>query len=82
MITIISKSGSFSSYVKATSQVVASQVKPLVNPVVTPAAKEILPSVPVAESSYSLSKLLPSSDLKVSSNLTGKVTMSSIFILK
>lgn len=71
MINIVSKSGSFGPYLKTTSQAVASQIKPLVNPVTQP--KHSSHSVPPpALTSYSLNNLLLTGNLRVKSGLSGK----------
>ncbi|XP_046676904.1 cytochrome b-c1 complex subunit Rieske, mitochondrial isoform X1 [Homalodisca vitripennis] len=64
MINVVSKSANLSPYLKATSQAVASSVKPLVKPAVIP-GKSIYPTPPVPLTSYALTKLLPSNDIKV-----------------
>lgn len=66
MINIVSKSGSLAPYLKSTSQAVASQVKPLVNPVVQP-KHSIFPVPPTALTSYSLNSLIPTGSIKVKS---------------
>lgn len=70
MINVVSKSSNLSPYLKATSQAVASNVKPLVTPtVITP--KATFPSQPVALTNYALTKLLPSNDIRVKAGPTG-----------
>lgn len=66
MINIVSKSGSLAPYLKTTSQTVASQIKPLVNPVVQP-KQSTYPVPPAALTSYSLKTLLPTGNLRVKS---------------
>lgn len=71
MINIVSKSGSLAPYLKTTSQAVAPQIKPLVNPVVIP-KQSTYPVPPAALTSYSLKTLLPTSNLRVKSGPAGK----------
>lgn len=70
MINVISKSATLSPYLKATSQAVASSVKPPGKPAVIQ-GKKIYPSHPVALTNFSLTKLLPSNDIKVTTGPTG-----------
>lgn len=69
MINIVSKSGSLAPYLKSTSQAVASQVKPLVNPAVVP-KHSIFPVPPAALTSYSLTSLIPTGNIRVKSGPT------------
>ncbi|XP_069698258.1 cytochrome b-c1 complex subunit Rieske, mitochondrial-like [Periplaneta americana] len=66
MINIVSKSGNLAPYLKATTQVVASQIKPL-SPAVVTSAKTVVPPNPDLHTSYSLSNSLPTGPLKVTS---------------
>ena len=59
MINIVSKSGNLAPYLKASTQAVASQLKPL-HPAVTTSSKILVPPAPETRTSYSLSKNLPS----------------------
>lgn len=68
MINIVSKSGSFGPYLKSTSQAVASQLKPLVNPVLQP-KQTTYPVPPTALTSYSLNSLIPTGNLRVKAGL-------------
>lgn len=67
MINIVSKSGSLAPYLKTTSQAVASQIKPLVNPVAQPPKHTSVPVPPIALTSYSLNNSLITGHLKVKS---------------
>lgn len=73
MINIVSKSASLSPYLKATSQVVSSNVKPLSNPTKVPGKPVNYPLPPIPLTSYALTKLLPSNDIKIKAGLTGNL---------
>lgn len=68
----MSKSSNLSPYLKATSQAVASNVKPLVTPTIIP-QKATFPSQPVALTNYALTKLLPSNDIRAKAGPTGTI---------
>lgn len=72
MINVISKSSNLSPYLKVTSQVVASNAKPLVKPTKLSVSKAVYPPQPGALTNYALTKLLPSNDIKVKTGPTGK----------
>ncbi|MCH1927998.1 hypothetical protein L6232_24685, partial [Shewanella sp. C31] len=66
MINIVSRSGNIAPHLRGTSQAVATHLKTLTPPVVgTPPV--LVPSKPEVHSSYSLSKILPSGNLRISS---------------
>lgn len=70
MINVVTKAGSLSPYLKASSQVVASGLKPLAAAV---PGTEKISTTPEQEklTSYSLSKILPTGNLRVSSGPAG-----------
>lgn len=71
MINIVSRSGNLAPYLKATTQAVASQIKPL-SPAVPVAVKTVVPPPPQeVHTSYSLSTSLPSGPLRVLSGPGG-----------
>jgi len=67
MINVVSKSSSLSPYLKTTSQAVASNVKPLAKPSPIKKSTTVYPSSLTPATHYTLSKLLPSNDIKVKS---------------
>lgn len=73
MINVISKSATLSPYLKATSQAVASSVKPPGKPAVIQGKKITYPSQPVPLTNFALTKLLPSNDIKVTTGPTGNL---------
>jgi len=72
MINVVSKSANLSPYLKVTTQVVASNAKPLVKPTKVSSSKTSCPPQPVALTNYALTKLLPSNDIKVKTGPTVK----------
>ena len=80
MINIVSKSGNLAPYLKASTQTIASQLKPL-HPAVTSSVKILVPSAPETRTSYSLSKNLPSGPVHVVSGPGGK-TLKYFLILE
>lgn len=72
MMNIVSKSANLAPYLKTSTQSVASQLKPLVAPVVVAANKNAGQPSPVPTTSYSLGKSLPNGSLTVRAGPAGK----------
>jgi hypothetical protein len=70
MINIVSRCGNLAPYLKATTQAVASQIKPL-SPAAPVAVKTVVPPPQEVHTSFSLSTSLPSGPLRVLSGPGG-----------
>lgn len=70
MINVVSKSANLSPYLKATSQAVASSAKSLIKPIKVSSKANSYPTPPVPSTSYALTRLLPSNDIKIKTGPT------------
>lgn len=70
MMNIVSRSGNLAPYLKATSQVIAPQLKLPSTPVAVSSEKIVTPGHPKRQTSYSLSQQLPKGNLRVCSGPT------------
>uniref|UniRef100_A0A069DQS1 Cytochrome b-c1 complex subunit Rieske, mitochondrial n=1 Tax=Panstrongylus megistus TaxID=65343 RepID=A0A069DQS1_9HEMI len=65
MITAVAKSGNFAPFLKAVSQAVANNFKPLAPAVVNGSGYVVVPSTPDFQVSHTLRKVLPTNDIRV-----------------
>lgn len=71
MMNVVAKTGQLSTYLKASSQVVASGLKPLAAGVPGKTKQTVQPE-PERLTSYTLSKISPTGNIRISSGPAGK----------
>lgn len=75
MMNIVSKSANLAPYLKTSSQAVASQLKPLVAPVVVASSKNAGQPSPVPTTSYSMSRAIPDGAITVRAGPAGNLVV-------